>query len=337
MRQIDLRSDTVTRPSAEMLDAMTRAEVGDDVYGEDPTINLLQEMAAERFEKQAALFVPSGTMANQISLRAQTQPGDSVIAGRDAHVHLFEAAAAAAISGVQFTIVGDDGFFAAEDVRAATFPSDPHFPNTRLVCVENTHNRSGGRIFPLALQVEVCEAARELGLGIHLDGARIFNAEVATGIPVAEWAAPFDSISFCLSKGLGAPIGSLVLGERSFVERAHKLRKMFGGGMRQVGSLGAAGIYALEHNVKRLSCDHENAGRLAEGLGRIPGVELVREPETNMVLFRPDDPASFSERVRQRGLLINQNAPGVMRAVTHLDVSRSDIEAAVEIIRDTCG
>lgn len=317
-----------------MLEAMAAAELGDDVYGEDPTINRLQEIAAERLGKQAALFVPSGTMANQISLRAHTQPGDAVIAGQGVHLYLNEAAAAAAISGVQFTLVGDDGLFGAEDVREAVFPDDAHFPHTSLVCVENTHNRSGGRVFPLQRQRELCMAARELGLALHLDGARIFNAEVATGIPAAEWAAPFDSVSFCLSKGLGAPIGSLVLGTRAFIERAHRLRKMLGGGMRQVGSLGAAGIFALEHNVKRLADDHENARRLAEGLRGVPGIELVRAPETNMLLFRPDDPSMFSTRTRERGLLINASAPGVMRAVTHLDVSRGDIEAALEIIRN---
>ncbi len=336
MRQIDLRSDTVTKPDAGMLDAMARAEVGDDVYDEDPTIHRLQEMAAERLGKQAALFVASGTMANQVSLRAHTQPGDAVIAGQDVHIFLHEAAAAAAFSGVQLTLVGDGGFFSAADVRAAAFPEDQHFPTTRLVCVENTHNLSGGRVFPLERVREVCAAARELGLALHLDGARIFNVEVATGIPAAEWAEPFDSVSFCLSKGLGAPIGSLIVGTRSFIERAHKLRKMFGGGMRQVGYLGAAGIYALENNVKRLADDHTNARRLGDGLRELRGLELVREPETNMVLFRPADAATFPVRVREHGLLINSSAPGVMRAVTHLDVTTDDVETALEIIRDVC-
>ena len=336
MRQIDLRSDTVTRPSEAMLDAMARAEVGDDVYGEDPTINRLQELAAARLGKEAALFVPSGTMGNQVSLAAHTQPGDAVIAGQGVHMFLHEAAAGAAISGVQFTLVGADGFFGPEDVRASAFPDDQHFPRTRLVCIENTHNSSGGRVFPLPRVLEVAAAARELNLVLHLDGARIFNVEVATGIPAADWAAPFDSVSFCLSKGLGAPIGSLVVGTNDFIAKAHKLRKMLGGGMRQVGSLGAAGIYALEHNVKRLEEDHANARHLAEGLHDVPGVDLVREPETNMVLFRPPEPATFSARIRERGLLINANTPGVMRAVTHLDVSRDDVGTALEIIRAAC-
>lgn len=334
MQLIDLRSDTVTRPSDGMREAIARAEVGDDVYREDPTVIRLQEMAAERLGKEAALFVPSGTMGNQISLRAHTQPGDAVIASADAHIWLAEAGAAAAISGLQLSPVGEDGFFSGEDVRRAVFPDDQHFPVTRLVCVENTHNRSGGRVFPLDRLNDVCAAARELGLALHLDGARIFNAEVATGVTAAEWARPFDSVSFCLSKGLGAPVGSLVVGSRAFIARAHRLRKMFGGGMRQVGLLAVAGIYALERNVKRLEEDHVNARRLADGLRRVSGLDLVSEPETNMVLFRPSDPATFPARARERGLLVQGGAPGVIRAVTHLDVSGADIDAAVEIVRD---
>jgi len=334
MKTIDLRSDTVTRPSAAMRDAIARAEVGDDVYGEDPSVNRLQEIAAERLGKPAALFVPSGSMANQVALRAHTEHGDAVIAGTDAHLFRYEGGAAGALSGVQFSFVGEDGFFAAEDVRRAINPGDSHFPRTRLVCVENTHNRSGGCVFPLEMLRGVGQAAREAGLSLHLDGARIFNAEVASGVPAAVWAEPFDSVAFCLSKGLGAPVGSLIVGTRAFIERAHRFRKMFGGGMRQAGILAAAGIYALEHHVKRLADDHANARRLAEGLKRVAGVELAREPETNMVLFRVPDVPAFAKRIHARGLLINPIDPSTLRAVLHLDVETAAVQEALEIIRE---
>lgn len=332
MREIDLRSDTVTRPTAAMREAIARAEVGDDVYGEDPSVNRLQELAAERLGKPAALFVPSGSMANQLALRAHTEHGDAVIAGTNAHLYLYEGGAAGALSGVQFTFVGEEGLFDADDVRGAIHPRDSHFARTRLVCVENTHNRSGGRVFPLEQLRAVAEAAREEGLSLHLDGARIFNAEVATGVPAAVWAEPFDSVAFCLSKGLGAPVGSLIVGTRSFIERVHRFRKMFGGGMRQAGILAAAGSYALEHHVKRLAEDHANARRLAEGLERIPGIALLRQPETNMVLFQVPDVAAFVERTRGSGLLINPIDPVTLRAVLHLDVEASDVQVALEII-----
>jgi threonine aldolase len=334
MTPIDLRSDTVTRPDAAMREAIARAEVGDDVYGEDPTINGLQQLASERLGKEAALFVPSGTMANQVALRAHTRPGDAAIVGRNAHMFLYESGGAAAVSGVQMVVVGDSGLFTADEARAAVFPADDHFPRTRLVCVENTHNRSGGRIFPLDDLRSIARVVREHDLRLHLDGARLFNAEVATGVPVAEWAAVCDSVSFCLSKGLGAPVGSLITGSRAFIERAHRVRKMLGGGMRQVGLLGAAGIHALEHNVKRLADDHRNARRLAEGLREIDGVELAGEPETNMVLFRASDPDRFATALRERGLLIGSVGGGEFRAVTHLDVDAADVEAALGIIRD---
>jgi threonine aldolase len=310
VRRIDLRSDTVTQPSIAMREAMAQAEVGDDVYGEDPTVNRLQQMAAERLGHEAALFVPSGTMANQIALRVHTTPGQAVIIGEGAHLFLYEAGAGAAISGVQFTIVGEGGLFDADDVREGLHPRDDHFAETRLVCVENTHNRGGGRVFPLERVRAVASAAREAGLRLHMDGARLFNAEAATGIPAREWAAPFDSVSFCLSKGLGAPVGSL----------------------RQAGVLAAAGILALEQGPKRLADDHANAQRLAAGLRQIPNVELQREPETNMVLFRVPDVAAFVAETRRRDLLINPIGPRTLRAVTHLDVSTADIDAALERI-----
>jgi threonine aldolase len=334
VRPIDLRSDTVTKPVPAMIEAMARAELGDDVYGEDPTVNRLQERVAERLGKEAALFVPSGTMANQIALRTHTRPGDAVMVPRDAHVWLYESGGGAAISGAQLVPIGADGFFDADDVRAGAFPPDDHFARTRLVCAENTHNRSGGRVFPLAKLRAAAEAARAAGLALHLDGARLWNAEVSTGTPAAVWAAPFDSVSVCVSKGLGAPVGSLVAGPRAFVAEAHRFRKMLGGGMRQAGVLAAAGLYALEHHVKRLEEDHANARRLARGLAGIRGVELEAEPETNMVLFRVPDVARFVRETRARGVLINAIGPHTLRAVTHLDVSGADVDAALERIRE---
>ena len=334
MGHIDLRSDTVTQPSAAMREAIASAAVGDDVYGEDPSVQRLQELAAARLGKEAALFVPSGTMANQVALRTHTQPGDAALVGENAHLSLYESGAPAALSGLNLVVLGRGGFFDADQVRAAVYPREAHFARTRLVCVENTHNRSGGRIFPLERVRAISEAARESGLALHLDGARIFNAEVATGVPAKTWAEPFDSVAFCLSKGLAAPVGSLIVGSRDFVERAHRFRKMFGGGMRQAGILAAAGIFALEHHVERLAEDHENARRLAKGLAQFEGFELVREPETNMVLFRVPDLPGFVSRIRERGLLINLIDATTLRAVTHLDVGSAEIDAALEIIRD---
>ena len=334
MTNIDLRSDTLTRPDGAMREAMASAEVGDDVYGEDPSVNRLQEQAAELMGKQAALFVPSGTMANQIAIRSHTRPGDALIAGQDAHIFLYESGATAALSGVQMVLVGEGGLFGPEDLREAIYPADDHFPRTRLVCLENTHNRSGGRIFPLERQHEIADVARDAGLALHLDGARIFNAAIATGSTAAELAAPFDSVAFCLSKGLGAPVGSLVCGSREFIVDAHRARKTFGGGMRQAGILAAAGLHALEHNVARLAQDHAHARRLAEGIREVPGIELVAEPETNMVLFRVGSAAEFVTQLAQGGVRAGAVDRGTIRAVTHLDLDSKDIEAAIEIIRD---
>jgi threonine aldolase len=333
MKPIDLRSDTVTRPGPAMRRAMAEAEVGDDVYGEDPTVNRLEAVAAARFGKEAALFVPSGTMANQLAIRAHTEPGDGAIAGVGAHLWLYEGGAAAAVAGVQITQVGEDGLFGADDVRGAIAPDDSHFARTRLVCVENTHNRSGGRVFPLEAIRAIARVARDRGLAMHLDGARIWNAEVATGIPVAEWAAEFDSVAFCLSKGLGAPVGSLVAGTRQFVRRARRFRKQLGGGMRQAGILAAAGLFALEHNVKRLADDHANARRLAAGLAELPGIEVPRAPETNMVFFCAPDAARFAARARELGVLVGAIDARTLRAVTHLDVSAADVDQALARLR----
>jgi threonine aldolase len=334
VKTIDLRSDTVTRPSPAMREAMAGAEVGDDVYGEDPTVNRLQQAAAERLGKEAALFVPSGTMANQIAIRALTESGDAVITPRDAHVVLYESGGAAAMAGVQLVEIGADGVFSAEALRASVYPADDHFARTRALVVENTHNRSGGRVFPFATLERVAETARELGLRMHMDGARLWNAEVASGISAARWAAPFDTVSFCLSKGLGAPIGSLLVGTRALIERAHRFRKQQGGGMRQAGILAAAGLFALEQNVKRLADDHANARRLAEGLSTIPGVRVPAQPETNIVVFERANAAAWSSALRARGVLANPLSADALRAVTHLDVHASDIDAALAIMRE---
>jgi threonine aldolase len=331
---IDLRSDTVTRPSAAMREAMARADVGDDVYGEDPTVNRLQEVVAARLGKEAALFVPSGTMANQIALRSLTEPGDAAIAARDAHLYLYESGAAAALAGVQLTLIGENGAFTRDELLEAVYPADDHYPRTRVVCVENTHNRSGGRIFPFAQLREVADAARARGLRMHLDGARIWNAEAASGIDAARWCEPFDTVSCCLSKGLGAPVGSLVAGSRELVARAHRFRKMQGGGMRQAGVLAAAGLFALEHNAKRLADDHANAKRLAAGLAALPGIEIPAPPETNIVIFRRAGAVAWTQALRARGVLLSAFSADTVRAVTHLDVSTRDVDEALAIMRE---
>ncbi len=328
MRTIDLRSDTVTRPTPAMREAIAQAEVGDDVYGEDPTVNRLQARAAEMLGKQAALFVTSGTMGNQASLRALSQLGDVLLAGEDAHILLFESGAASALWGVQVKTLGSGGCFDGADVRAAISPDEVHFAPTRIVAVENTHNRAGGRVFPLDQLKDVAQVARQHGLALHLDGARLWNAVVATGTPAAVWAEPFDTVTFCLSKGLGAPVGSLVCGSHELIRRVHRARKMLGGGLRQAGILAAAGLYALEHHVERLAIDHANARRLAAGFEKL-GLPVDRPPETNMVMFRIEDTMGFLRATRARGVLVNPAAPDVFRAVTHLDVSETDIDEAL--------
>ncbi len=333
MRPIDLRSDTVTRPTPAMREAMARAEVGDDVYGEDPTVSRLEAAAAARVGKEAAVFVPSGTMANQIALRVHTRSGDAALAGHGSHVVLYEAGAPAALAGVTMHPIGSDGLFDADDVLRSIAPDDAHFPATRLVCVENTHAQSGGRVFPLDAIRRIAGVARERRLLLHLDGARLFNAEVASGVQAAEWAAPFDSVSFCLSKGLGAPVGSLVCGSRELAARARRVRKLYGGGMRQAGILAAAGLFALEHHIKRLADDHAHARLLARGLAALPGVAEVRDPETNIAAFRVADAGRFVAASRAKGVLLGALDRDWVRAVTHLDVSGADVEDALSRLR----
>src|SRR5438270_8610638 len=288
MDRIDLRSDTVTLPSPAMRRAMAEAPVGDDQYGEDPTVNRLQQRIAELLGKEAALFVPSGTMANQIGLKLLTRPGDDVVVGEEAHIVWHESGAAAANSGVQFTVVGRGGVFSAADLRAAYKPPGHIvFPPTTLVAIENTHNRGGGVVFPQSDVVAIGEMARELGLATYLDGARLFNAAAASGRTLAELAAPFDFVSVALSKGLGCPVGSLIAGRYAGIVRARRARRMFGGAMRQSGILAAAGLYALDHNLARLVEDHKNARVLAERLAGSRGVSLdLATVQSNIVIFR---------------------------------------------------
>jgi len=331
---IDLRSDTVTRPTAAMREAMARADVGDDVFGDDPTVRALEEEVARITGKEAALFVTSGTMGNQLAIATQTRPGDEVIVGEGAHPIHYEGAAGAALNGVQFGVAGRGGLFTPDEMEAAREPRAYWAPRTSLVAIENTHNRSGGRVWPAAQASAVAARARELEHATHLDGARIWNASAASGIDVAALCAPFDTASVCFSKGLGAPVGSAFCGSRVLVEEARRLRKRWGGGMRQAGILAAGALHALAHHRARLTEDHANARTLAERLGRVSGVHVeVATVETNIVNVDVD--ASAAEVARQAsalGVAINPSGPGRLRAVTHLDVSRADVEAAAQIL-----
>src|SRR5262245_37639610 len=312
MAVIDLRSDTVTKPTAAMRKAMAQAEVGDDVYGEDPTVNKLQETAAAVLSKKAALFVPSGTMANQLAIRSQTQPGQEVIVESKSHIVRYEQGAAGALSGVQLHwVIGDRGIMTAEQIEGAIRPKDPHTIRTALICLENTHNSGGGTIYPLATIERIRSVASAQGVPIHLDGARLFNAVTATTLPAASYAQHFETVSLCLSKGLGAPAGSLLLSnDLSLMERARRFRRMYGGAMRQAGILAAAGLYALEHHVGRLKEDHENAKRLARRLQQIPAVTInPQHVETNIVIFDVVNhrltPTAIVAALKQEGVLIN--------------------------------
>ncbi|NIS60592.1 MAG: low-specificity L-threonine aldolase [Proteobacteria bacterium] len=334
---VDLRSDTVTRPTPGMRRAMMDAEVGDDVFGEDPTVNALQEKVAKLLNKEAALFVCSGTMANQLAIRAHTHHGDEVIVESDAHTFNAEGGGGAALSGIQFhPLRGDRGVLDPSQIEDAIRPSDHHYAPTRLICLENTHNRAGGRVYPIEMIRETHNLAKRYGLATHLDGARLMNASVALGIPPDSWTRYFDSVSICLSKGLGAPIGSVVAGTREFIHRVHRFRKMFGGGMRQVGIIAAAGIYALDHHIDRIALDHANAKRLAQGLSQIDGVKIdPHSVETNIVVFdvseKEVDPHRIAESLGERKILMFPFGKTLIRAVTHLDVTSEDIERALEI------
>ena len=341
---IDLRSDTVTKPSDAMRKAMARAEVGDDVYGEDPTVNRLQDLAAAMLGKKAALFVPSGTMANQLSIRIQTHPGQEVIVESKSHIVRYEQGAAGALSGVQLHwVIGERGIMTAEQIEAAIRPKDPYSIRTALICLENTHNAGGGTIYPLSTIERIRTVAVRHSIPMHLDGARLFNAVAATTLPAASYAQNFETVSVCLSKGLGAPVGSLIItNDSALIEKARRFRRMYGGAMRQAGILAAAGIYALEHNIGRLKEDHDNAKRLARKLQQIPSVSInLQHVDTNIVIFDVVNhrlsPAALVAALKQEGVLINAIGSSSFRAVTHLDVSAKQIDEAAEIFARVLG
>ena len=326
---IDLRSDTVTRPTEGMRRAMLEAPVGDDVFGEDPTVNRLEEYVADLLGKEAALYAPSGTMTNQIGVQVNTNRGEEVLLHEGSHIFVYEAGAPAMLSGVQLRILpGENGILSPETVRAAVRPEDVHFPRSRLLCLENTHNTAGGKVFPLEDFAAVAAPARDLGLKVHLDGARLFNAQAATGIPASEWCAHADTVSVCSSKGLGAPVGSLLAGDEETIREARRARKAFGGGMRQAGIIAAASLYAFENHIDRLAEDHARARDLAAGL-REAGYD-AREPDTNLVLVAVDDPPEFLRALAREGVLATPGKPGFVRLCTHLDVGDREIETAIE-------
>jgi threonine aldolase len=341
-KSIDLRSDTVTQPSDAMREAMMTASLGDDVWGDDPTVNELQEKCADLFCKEDACFVPSGTMANQTAIRAHTQPGDEIILHSESHIVRYEAGAAAALSGCSFALAeGDCGFFTAEDIRTLYRPDDFHFGRSRLVSLENTHNRGGGTIWPIEQLTNVCHTAHELGLKTHLDGARIWHAIVATGIDAATWAAPFDTLSACFSKGLGCPAGSVVVGDTKTIHEVRRFRKMFGGTMRQTGILAGAAIYAIDNHLERLQIDHAHAKQLAQGLNSIDGVVCdTNNTDTNLVFFDIDkrlgDGPSICRKLSENGVLAEALDMQRIRFVTHLNVSPEEIDRAIQITTDTC-
>ncbi len=335
---IDLRSDTVTKPTRGMLEAMVSAELGDDVYHEDPTVNRLEETSAAIVGQEAALFVPTGTMANQVAIMGHCQRGDEVLCGEGAHSFFYETGAGPVVAGVQFFPLPGGGLFKASDLREAVKPPHFHFPRTRLVCVENTMNRAGGRVWPQDEVDRVVAAAHELGLRAHLDGARIFNAQVASGVPAKRLAQGFDSVSFCFSKGLGAPAGSVLCGPAGFINDCRRWRKMLGGGMRQAGILAAACLYALEHHVARLADDHRLAKLFAAKLAEIPGIDIdLAKVESNIFGFNLPETipaAKFQDELKQRGVLVNILSARRVRGTTHMDVGEKDILKAVEIIRE---
>jgi threonine aldolase len=337
MAVVDLRSDTVTRPTKAMRQAMADAEVGDDVYGEDPTVKALEERVAALIGTEAALFVPSGTMANQIALKAHTRPGDEIIIGKDAHCWRHESGALAALAGAQTQVMADYRFTAAEVKAAFKSPDDPYMAPTRVVTVENTHNMGGGIVWDRAQLAEVTHQAHALGMITHLDGARLWNAAVAGDTTELELAAGFDSVSVCLSKGLGAPAGSLVCGPRDFIKRCHRLRKMHGGGMRQAGILAAGGLYAVDNHRARLGEDHANAKAMAEALSGAKNLAVdVASVHTNIVMIDIIHGAAeaVTRVAREDGVLLGTATPHRIRAVTHLDVDREGVIRAAKVIAE---
>jgi threonine aldolase len=338
---LDFRSDTVTRPTPGMYAAMADAELGDDVFGDDPTVIRLQKAVAERMGKEAALFVPSGTMSNLIAVRSHCRPGDELICEEGCHIYNYEQGGYAQICGVSARPVkGISGVMRVEQLDGLVRRDNVHFVRTRLLTIENTHNLGGGKIQPFEVVEDICRWAKQNGLKTHLDGARIMNAAAATGIEPARWARQFDTVSVCFSKGLGAPAGSALCGQWDLIAAAVRHRKVLGGGMRQSGILAAAALYALEHHVDRLAEDHANARRLAEGIRKIDHLQFASdEIDTNMLFFRID-PAwgtagEFIEKIKAQGVWMLASAPATIRAVTHLDISEADVDRAIEIIAST--
>jgi threonine aldolase len=342
LKIIDLRSDTITHPTPEMRRAMFEAEVGDDVYGEDPTVNRLEALAAEKLGKEAALFTVSGTMSNLTAVLTHTHHGDEIILGSEAHIFLNEVGGAAALGGVMIHTVPNDGQgrLSVEDVEQAIRGENIHYPVTTLLCLENTHNRCGGAVLKAKYTTDICKLAHNHGLKVHLDGARIFNAAIALGVPASRLVKDVDSVSFCLSKGLSAPVGSVLCGSSVYIERARKFRKMLGGGMRQAGVIAAAGIVALETMIDRLADDHANAKRLAQGLSRIKGIALAQESvETNIVMFELSPELAVSEFInglKEKGVKVGSRGGNLFRAVTHRMISTKDIDEALTRIETTC-
>lgn len=340
MKIVDLRSDTLTKPTPAMRQIMATAEVGDDVFGEDPTVNLLQQRVAALLNKEAALYVPSGTMGNQIAINCHTRPGDEVICEDNCHCFNYECGAPALLSGVQMRpLPGKHGVITVEQIEAAVRPPDHHFPQTRLITLENTHNRAGGIVFPLEEIQKIAAFAKSKNLKMHLDGARLWNAHVATGIALDEYARYFDSISVCFSKGLGAPVGSAVVGSSDFIEEAHRYRKIYGGGMRQAGIIAAAALYAIEHHMKRLAVDHDRAKKLAECLAALPGVSVdLAGTQTNIVIAEFDvqkgQASEWAVRLKENGVLGIPFSKSKIRFVTHLDLDDSDIDLAIQIFNN---
>ncbi len=338
-RPIDLRSDTVTQPTAEMRTAMLEAEVGDDVFGEDATVTRLQEHVAEMLGKEAALFVPSGTMSNLLGVRTHTQPGDELICEAGCHIYNYEQGGFAQICGTSVRPVeGRQGVLTVDQLQGLIRSDNEHLVRTRLVCLENTHNRGSGRVLPYDDVQAICDWAHEHELLTHLDGARLFNAAVASGIAASRWSEPFDTVSVCFSKGLGAPVGSALAGSAEFIRRAHRYRKLLGGGMRQAGVIAAAALYALDHHVDRMAEDHAHARQIAQAVDEIDGLSLPGAIDTNIVYMRIDPKlgtaASLVELLAARGVLAIDLGPQDLRMVTHLDVSSVEISKAVEILRD---
>jgi threonine aldolase len=336
---IDLRSDTMTRPTPRMREAIARARVGDDVFGEDPTVEALQQHTAELLGKEAALFMPSGSMSNQIAVRIHCEPGDEFLCEAGCHIYNYEQGAFAQLSGlVAQPIEGRFGVLEVEDLADRIRPGNDHLVRTRLLALENTHNRGAGRIQPYETVLTLCDWARRHGLALHLDGARLWNAAVATGISLRQWAEPFDTVSVCYSKGLGAPVGSALAGPAELIAKARRARKLFGGGMRQVGVLAAAALYALEHHIDRLAEDHAHAQLLAAAIRQCPGLELwPPEVDTNIVIFRLDEQlgtaTEFIARLAEQGVLMLALGPRLVRAVTHLDVDGQQVRQACEVIK----